>query len=110
MRFGLNVPNFGPFGDPAVIGDLAGLAEERGWDDMFLWDHIAPQFGPDPRPPVVDSWIALAVAAVRTNRIRLGTLVTPLARQRAVQVARQTVALDRLSGGRLTLPRNSRDT
>ena len=103
MRFGLSVPNFGAFGDPLVIAELARFAEERGWDGLFLWDHIAPQFGPDPRPPVVDPWIALAAAALRTRRIRLGTLVTPLARRRPVQVARQAVALDRLSGGRFTL-------
>ena len=103
MRFGLSVPNFGPFGDPLVVAELAEEAEARGWDGFFLWDHIAPEFGPDPRPPVVDPWIALAAAAVRTRRIRLGTLVTPLARRRPVQVARQTVALDRLSAGRFTL-------
>lgn len=47
--------------------------------------------------------MALAVAAHRTRRIRLGTLVTPLPRRRPVEVARQTVTLDRLSGGRAVL-------
>ena len=67
---------------------------------MFLWDHVMY------RPPVravTDPWIALAAMAVATERIELGPMVTPLARRRPWIVARQAVALDRLSGGRLIL-------
>jgi alkanesulfonate monooxygenase SsuD/methylene tetrahydromethanopterin reductase-like flavin-dependent oxidoreductase (luciferase family) len=52
---------------------------------------------------VADPWITLAAIAASTRRIRLGPMVTPLARRRPVKVARETASLDRLSGGRLTL-------
>ena len=45
----------------------------------------------------------LAVIATRTSRIRLGTMITPVPRRRPWQLAKETVTLDRLSGGRLIL-------
>ena len=61
---------------------------------------------PDWRAPVTrvaDPQIALAAIATATERVRLGPMVTPLARRRPVKVARETATLDVLSGGRLTL-------
>ena len=52
---------------------------------------------------MADPWVALSAIAARTHRMRLGPLVTPLSRRRVEKVARETVTLDRLSGGRLTL-------
>ncbi|UOY03137.1 LLM class flavin-dependent oxidoreductase [Blastococcus sp. PRF04-17] len=101
MRFGVSLPCFGTDVDAAVIADWAHTAEAAGWDGFFLWDHLFA-FADGPID-VVDPWIALTAAACATSRIRLGTLVTPLPRRRPVVVARQTVTLDRLSGGRLTL-------
>ena len=101
MRFGLSLPCFGRGVDAAVVADWAAAAERAGWDGFFLWDHL---FAFEPGPvETVDPWIALTAAACATTRIRLGTLVTPLPRRRPVVVARQTVTLDHLSGGRLTL-------
>ena len=97
MKYGLYLPNFGPFGDARVLAELARDAERAGWDGFFLWDHIARPGA----PPVVDPWIALAAIAVATERIRIGALVTPLARRRPWKLARETVSLDRLSNGRL---------
>jgi alkanesulfonate monooxygenase SsuD/methylene tetrahydromethanopterin reductase-like flavin-dependent oxidoreductase (luciferase family) len=57
----------------------------------------------EPVVDVADPWITLAAMATATERIRLGPMVTPLARRRPVKVARETATLDRLSGGRLTL-------
>ncbi len=100
MRFGLTLPIFDLLADPGVLADLAVRAEEAGWDGVFLWDHV------DYRAPVAavtDPWIALAAMAVRTQRITIGPMVTPLARRRPHVVARQLVALDHLSGGRVVL-------
>jgi alkanesulfonate monooxygenase SsuD/methylene tetrahydromethanopterin reductase-like flavin-dependent oxidoreductase (luciferase family) len=52
---------------------------------------------------VADPWVALAAIACATERIRIGPLVTPLSRRRVHKLARETVTLDHLSGGRLTL-------
>lgn len=100
MRRGLFLPIFDELADPAVLAGLAGRAEQRGWDGVFLWDHVML------RPPVrsaTDPWVALAAMAVATERIELGPMVTPLARRRPWIVARQAVALDHLSGGRFVL-------
>jgi alkanesulfonate monooxygenase SsuD/methylene tetrahydromethanopterin reductase-like flavin-dependent oxidoreductase (luciferase family) len=97
MKYGLYLPNFGPFGDARLLAELARDAECAGWDGFFLWDHIDRPGA----PPVVDPWIALAAIASATERIRIGALVTPLARRRPWKVARETVSLDRLSNGRL---------
>jgi len=97
LKYGLYLPNFGPFGDARTLLELAASAERAGWDGFFLWDHIARPGA----PPVVDPWIALAGIAVATERIRIGALVTPMARRRPQKVARETVSLDRLSRGRL---------
>jgi alkanesulfonate monooxygenase SsuD/methylene tetrahydromethanopterin reductase-like flavin-dependent oxidoreductase (luciferase family) len=100
MRSGLSLPLFDPLADPAVVARLAGEAEEAGWDGMFLWDHIRWR---EPVSAVGDTQVTLAAIAAATERIRFGPMVTPLARRRPAKVARETVALDLLSGGRLTL-------
>jgi alkanesulfonate monooxygenase SsuD/methylene tetrahydromethanopterin reductase-like flavin-dependent oxidoreductase (luciferase family) len=100
MRSGLFLPLFDPLADPAVVARLAGEAEEAGWDGFFLWDQIRWR---EPVAAVGDTQVTLAAIAAATERIRFGPLVTPLARRRPVKVARETAALDLLSGGRLTL-------
>jgi alkanesulfonate monooxygenase SsuD/methylene tetrahydromethanopterin reductase-like flavin-dependent oxidoreductase (luciferase family) len=66
----------------------------------LVWDHVIydPSFH-----PIADVWVALAAVAMRTRRMTIGTMVTPLARRRPWKVARETVSLDRLSGGRFVL-------
>ena len=99
MRYGINVPNFGDYGDPHVMVELAREAEDAGWDGFFVWDHI--RLFADWTPPVVDPWICLAAVAQATERVKIGPMVTPLSRRRPHKVARETVTLDHLSGGRL---------
>jgi alkanesulfonate monooxygenase SsuD/methylene tetrahydromethanopterin reductase-like flavin-dependent oxidoreductase (luciferase family) len=99
-RFALNLPNFGDFADPHRLVDLARRAEDAGWDGFFLWDHIRAG---DWAGPVADPWVALSAVAAATRRLTLGTMVTPLPRRRPTTLARQTVTLDHLSGGRLVL-------
>ena len=77
------------------------MAEAAGWDAVFLEDYIIWQGHND--APTYDPWVALAAMSVATTRIRLGTMVTPLARRRPWKLARETVTLDHLSGGRLIL-------
>ena len=100
MRSGLFVPLFDELADPAIVARLSVEAEEAGWDGVFVWDHVRWR---EPVVDVADPQITLAAVAAATERIRLGPMVTPLARRRPVKVARETATLDRLSGGRLTL-------
>jgi alkanesulfonate monooxygenase SsuD/methylene tetrahydromethanopterin reductase-like flavin-dependent oxidoreductase (luciferase family) len=100
LRCGLFVPPFDELADPALVARLAAEAEEAGWDGVFVWDHVRWH---EPVVELADPQITLAALATATERVRLGPMVTPLARRRPVKVARETATLDRLSGGRLTL-------
>jgi probable F420-dependent oxidoreductase len=96
MRFGLNVINAW---SPDFILQLAVAAEEAGWDGFFLWDHVTFEYDVS----LHDPWILLGAIAACTKKIRLGTLVTPLARRRPHIVAKETATLDHLSKGRVVL-------
>jgi alkanesulfonate monooxygenase SsuD/methylene tetrahydromethanopterin reductase-like flavin-dependent oxidoreductase (luciferase family) len=89
MKFGFVVP----WGDATDVGDLAAAAEEAGWDGLFVWE---PVWG-------VDAWVLLGLAAVRTSKIRLGTMLTPPSRRRPWELASQVATVDRVSTGRVTL-------
>lgn len=100
VKRGIFVAPFDELMEPRLLAELAQRAEGKGWDGFFLWDHLAY------RPPVravADAWVALAAIACATDAIRLGPLVTPLSRRRVHKLARETVTLDHLSQGRLTL-------
>jgi alkanesulfonate monooxygenase SsuD/methylene tetrahydromethanopterin reductase-like flavin-dependent oxidoreductase (luciferase family) len=100
MRFGISLPPFADFAHPQFLADAARRAENAGWDAFFIWDHVFfdPTFHPN-----ADPGLGLAAAACQTSKIRLGTMISPLARRRPWIVARQTASLDQLSDGRLTL-------
>jgi alkanesulfonate monooxygenase SsuD/methylene tetrahydromethanopterin reductase-like flavin-dependent oxidoreductase (luciferase family) len=100
VRSGLFLPPFDELADPGIVALLSAQAEEAGWHGVFVWDHVRWR---EPVVDVADAWITLAAIATSTERIRLGPMVTPLARRRPVKVARETATLDRLSQGRLTL-------
>jgi alkanesulfonate monooxygenase SsuD/methylene tetrahydromethanopterin reductase-like flavin-dependent oxidoreductase (luciferase family) len=99
MRFGISFSTFGPYSDVRLLAELAREAEDSGWDGCFLWDHIQAGWV----EAVADPWLAVTAIILATRRIRVGTLVTPLYRRHPWKVARETVTLDHLSGGRLVL-------
>jgi alkanesulfonate monooxygenase SsuD/methylene tetrahydromethanopterin reductase-like flavin-dependent oxidoreductase (luciferase family) len=97
MHYGVYFANVGEYSQAALLADLAHEAEESGWDGVFIWDHIGkPHAAADP-------WVALAAMALNTERVKLGPIVTPIARRRPWKLARETVTLDHLSNGRLIL-------
>jgi len=97
-RCAVGVPTVSTFGDPRMLVELAVAAEEAGWDGFFLWDHLLWH---EPGGHVADPTVVISAIAARTERIRFGIMVNLLARRRAAKVARETVTLDVLSGGRL---------
>jgi alkanesulfonate monooxygenase SsuD/methylene tetrahydromethanopterin reductase-like flavin-dependent oxidoreductase (luciferase family) len=101
MRYAVNLPNFGPYADPRTVAGLAADAEGAGWHGLFVWDHVT--FIKEWALEIGDPWVILTAAALATDRIRLGTMVTPVPRRRPSKLARETATLDRLSGGRLVL-------
>jgi alkanesulfonate monooxygenase SsuD/methylene tetrahydromethanopterin reductase-like flavin-dependent oxidoreductase (luciferase family) len=89
MKYGFVLP----YGDARTAADFAHEAEEVGWDGFFVWE---PVWG-------IDAWICLTAAAMRTERIKLGTMLTPISRMRPWKLASETATLDNLSGGRVIL-------
>jgi len=89
MRYGIVLPG----GTATEQLDQAVLAEQSGWDGVFVWEAA---YG-------VDAWSLLAAIAVKTARIRLGTMLTPLPWRRPWKVASQVATLDQLSNGRAVL-------
>lgn len=89
MRCGFVLPG----GSATEQVDLARRADAAGWDAVFVWEA----------PYGVDAWSALAAMAMVTERVRLGTMLTPLAWRRPWKVASQVATLDQLSGGRAIL-------
>lgn len=96
MQYGVIIPG----GDLDTILALATEAEAAGWDGVFYWDGInIPAAG-----PMYDPWVVLAAIATRTERVRIGAIITPVSRRRPWKLARETVTLDHLSHGRLVVP------
>lgn len=100
MRSAIWVPLFDELADPAVVVRLAVEAEEHGWDGFFVWDHLRWR---SPVEALADPWVTLSAVAAATSTIRIGPMVSALARRRPHVLARQTASLDRLSAGRLVL-------
>lgn len=101
MQHGLSIPPVGELSDPHALVELAIAAEAQGWDGFFLWDHL--QRPADEPRGLADPWVALAAVAASTTTMRLGPMVTPVARRRPLKLAHEAATLDQLSRGRLTL-------
>ncbi len=104
MKFGLDLPNMGVCADPRVLAQMAQAAEAAGWDGVFLWDSVYVKMEDPRNDPTCDPWIGLAAMAASTQRVRLGPMIEPIPRSKPWMLARTTVSMDYLSGGRLVLP------
>ena len=80
---------------------LVAQAEELGFAGLFRSDHFTNARPPD--QDALEALISLAYLADHTRRIHFGPLVTPLSFHDPVALARQALAIDDLSGGRLIL-------
>jgi alkanesulfonate monooxygenase SsuD/methylene tetrahydromethanopterin reductase-like flavin-dependent oxidoreductase (luciferase family) len=98
MRYAVGMPNVGTFGDPVLLADLGVLAEDAGWDAVFIWDHLLYHHD---GWPVASPIVAATAIAALTSRVRLGVLVNAVARRHPGELAAETASLDVLSGGRL---------
>lgn len=89
MKYGVILPT----GDARTAANFAHEVEAAGWNGFFVWE---PVWG-------IDAWVCLTAAAMLTERIRLGTMLTPLSRMRPWKLASETATLDNLSNGRVVL-------
>lgn len=105
LNQGIFIPNFGDLAEPTDIVEYAVAAEAGGWDGLFLADHLIDFAAPslDDHRPISDPWITLSGVASQTDRITLGSYITPIARRHPWQLARNLATLDHLSDGRVML-------
>jgi alkanesulfonate monooxygenase SsuD/methylene tetrahydromethanopterin reductase-like flavin-dependent oxidoreductase (luciferase family) len=89
MKYGFVFPK----SDAQNAIEYAQVAEKSGWDGFFVWE---PLYG-------IDAWITLTAIACKTEKIRIGTMITPLSRMRPWKLASELITLDILSQGRVTL-------
>jgi probable F420-dependent oxidoreductase len=105
MRVGIHLPQFGRAAVAGAVEEAASLAEELGFDDVWVSDHlVVPKDQAYPSPYLYDPLIALTFAAATTSAVGLGTSVlvgpqypSPLA------LANSLASLDNMSRGRLTV-------
>lgn len=89
MQFGFVVP----YADARQFSEIAALGERHGWDGVFTWEAVWGEH----------AWVTLGAAAMVTDRIRLGTMLTPAARWRPWDLASAVGTVDRLSAGRVSM-------
>src|ERR1700740_2360863 len=85
-----------------TIINLARQADEAGFDSLWVMDHFFQirLTGLPPESPMPEAYATLGVLAGRTERIRLGTLVTSVAYRHPGVLVKALTTLDVLSGGR----------
>ena len=106
MRIGLQVPSFSWPGGPAAIrtrlADIAQAADAAGFYSLWVMDHffqLEPFLGRADEP-MLEGYAALAYLAGKTERVRLGTLVTGVIYRHPGFLIKTVTNLDVLSGGR----------
>src|ERR1700740_3520760 len=104
MKLGVSSTNTGRLADPELMGATAQLAEQLGYDSLWVADHVAmadPSERMSPTLPILDPLLSLLWVAAPTKRTELATGVVTLPQRRPVVLAKQLATLDVLSGGRL---------
>ncbi|MDA4111544.1 MAG: LLM class flavin-dependent oxidoreductase [Thaumarchaeota archaeon] len=96
MKFGLAVTGRA---NPKLLEKMAVKADEVGYDSFLVTDHFML---PDVNSHI-DVWSFLPFLAAKTQKIRLGTCVTPIPFRRPAILAKMISTLDNLSGGRVIL-------
>src|SRR5580700_6187924 len=105
MQIGIHLPHIGRKAAPDAIRRAAVQAEELGFDDVWVSEHIiVPKDASyPPSPSFYDPVLTLTWAAAFTRRVRLGTSVLVLPMRHPLPLAKELATLHNLSEGRLIL-------
>jgi probable F420-dependent oxidoreductase len=104
VRIGSHLPQYGRVAGPEAIARAARHAEELGFADVWVSDHVVhPAAQSYPSPYLFDPLLTLATAAAVTERVGLGTSVLVVPQHNPLWLANALASLDALSAGRLTL-------
>ena len=104
MRVGIHLPQYGRAGSADAIGRVAHAAEDLGYADVWVSDHVVhPTAQTYPSAHLYDPLLTLTWAAAATTRVGLGTSVLVVPQHQPLALANTLASLDALSGGRLTI-------
>lgn len=117
LRIGAKLPSSGPLARQVPLLESARLAEEAGFDSLWVSDHVVMlrdhsspyPFSPDgkmtwdPSDPWHDPLIAMAMCAAVTERVEIGVAVLIVPLRNPVILAKQLASLDALSHGRVVV-------
>jgi probable F420-dependent oxidoreductase len=104
VKFGVHLPQYGRAAGAEAISRAAKQAEDLGFADVWVSDHLAvPADAPYPPPFLYEPVVTLTWAAAATRTIGLGTSVLVLPYRHPLHLAKELATLDQLSGGRLTI-------
>jgi alkanesulfonate monooxygenase SsuD/methylene tetrahydromethanopterin reductase-like flavin-dependent oxidoreductase (luciferase family) len=94
-------PTIHEYSDPHVLVELAKLTEASGWDGYFICDHLL--LDPDGFLPLAEPTVVLGAVAAVTEKVIIGSMVTPFSRRRPWKLAKEFATLDQLCNGRLRI-------
>ncbi len=104
MRIGIHLPQYGRAAGGDAVRRVARHAEELGFADVWVSDHVVhPAAQAYPSPVLLDPLLTLGWAGAVTSRIGLGTSVLVLAQHNPLWLAKALASLDVMSDGRLTV-------
>ncbi len=97
VHFGVTVPQINRTWEEAKT---AGQEfEQLGFDSLWLCDHLLGV--PRPEIPILEAWTLLTALGAVTERVELGTLVTPPGFRNPAYLAKVVATLDRITNGRV---------
>ena len=96
-HFGVTVPQIKrPW---IATKEAATTFENLGFDSVWVCDHL---YGPQsPNLPILEAWSTIAAMAAITDRVELGTLVTPVGMRNVAQLGKTIASIDNIAGGRV---------
>lgn len=104
MLLGIHLPQYGRAASPEAIRQVAVAAEELGFADVWVSDHVVqPASQGYPSPYLFEPLLSLGWAAAVTTTVGLGTSVLVVPQYHPLVLANSLASLDALSGGRLTV-------
>ena len=104
MKLGIHLPQFGRAASPEAIATVARRAEELGFADVWVSDHIVrPVAQSYPSAYLYEPLLTLGWAAAATTTVGLGTSVMVVPQYHPLQLANALATLDQLCGGRVIL-------
>jgi probable F420-dependent oxidoreductase len=105
MRFGIHLPQAGPAASRDAIIAAARQAEDLGFDDVWVSDHVVVPREREypPSAYIQEPIVTMAVAAAVTQRVGIGTTVLVVPMRQPVVLAKQLASIDQMSNGRVIL-------